>query len=101
MKDTYILDGHTPVQEPDILKWGRWLDENNHTRVALDTIRGCRVSTVFLGLDHSYCYDEVHEPVLFETMIFGGKYDQYQDRYCTWDEAIEGHKKAVKLASKK
>ena len=30
-------------------------------------------------------------------MIFGGEHDQYQERYSTWDEAIEGHKNACKL----
>lgn len=33
-------------------------------------------------------------------MIFGGQHDQYQERYSTWAEAEEGHKKAIKLAHK-
>lgn len=52
------------------------------------------VSTVFLGLDHNY---GIGPPVLFETMIFGGEHDGYQERYCTWDEAVEGHEVAKKL----
>jgi hypothetical protein len=36
---------------------------------------------------------------VFETMIFGGPFDQYQDRYCTWAEAVAGHKRAVDLVS--
>ena len=55
------------------------------------------VSTVFLGMDHSF---DGGTPVLFETMIFGGEYDQFQERYCTWDEAEEGHKVACELVSK-
>ncbi len=53
------------------------------------------VSTVFLGLNHRYGEGV---PVLFETMIFGGEHDQYQDRYCTYDEAEAGHKKALGMA---
>jgi hypothetical protein len=38
-------------------------------------------------------------PILFETMIFGGPYDQYMDRYCTWAEAEAGHARAVYKAA--
>lgn len=58
-------------------------------------INGITVSTVFLGLDHRFSDDG--PPILFETMIFGGEHDQYQERYCTWDEAMEGHKRALRL----
>ena len=46
------------------------------------------VSTVFLGLDHAF---DGGTPLLFETMIFGGEHDEYQERYATWDEAEAGH----------
>ena len=35
--------------------------------------------------------------MLFETMIFGGKHNDFQDRCSTWDEAIAMHEKAVAL----
>lgn len=63
-------------------------------KVGLDIIDGVRVSTVFLALDHGYG-DE--PPLLFETMIFGGEHDDYQERYSTWEEAEAGHKRAVKM----
>lgn len=55
------------------------------------------VSTVFLALDHSFMPGG--PPVVFETMIFGGddEIDQYQDRYCTWEDAHAGHRKAVRI----
>jgi len=53
------------------------------------------VSTVFLAIDHSYGGGP---PILFETMIFGGERDGYQDRYATWEEALEGHGVALALA---
>jgi len=51
------------------------------------------VSTVFLGLDHDAF--GAGPPVLYETMIFGGAYDQYQMRYCTRAEATSEHEKIV------
>ncbi len=36
------------------------------------------VSTVFLGLDHNFLGEG--EPILFETMIFGGVHSDYQSR---------------------
>lgn len=57
------------------------------------------VSTVFLCFDHRLSYDgSVGKPVLFETMIFGGPNNDYQERYCTYDEAMVGHQKALALA---
>ncbi len=64
-------------------------------RVAETEIDGehCWVSTVFLGLD--YNYNRTGEPVLFETMAFGGPLDEETDRYCTWAEAERGHEEMV------
>lgn len=63
-------------------------------RVGNDMIGDIQVSTVFLSLDHRSVMD-VGEPIVFETMIFGGEHDEYQERYRTWDEAEEGHKRAL------
>jgi len=56
--------------------------------VAQDKVGEMLVSTVFLGLDHQF---GAGEPVLFETMVFGGEYDGEQDKYSTWEEAEAGH----------
>jgi hypothetical protein len=66
----------------------------NNKRVGDDTVDGQRVSTVFLHFDHNWSLDNTN-PVLFETMIFGGEYDQDMWRYCSWNEAKEGHDKIV------
>jgi hypothetical protein len=63
--------------------------------VAKATVSGADVSTVFLGLDHSFGHGP---PLLFETMIFGGERDQYQERYSTLQDAMDGHDRAVELA---
>lgn len=54
------------------------------------------VSTVFLGVDHSW--DDADMPLLFETMVFpGGSYlESYCERYETSEEARRGHKIAVR-----
>lgn len=59
-----------------------------------ETIDGQRVSTVFLHMDHNMMFED-KRPVLFETMIFGGQYDEEMWRYCTWEEAKAGHDKVV------
>ena len=53
MNDKYILKGHTPIVEPNLLKWGKWFETANRI-VAKDNIGKVRISTVFLGLDHSF-----------------------------------------------
>ena len=51
------------------------------------------VSTVFLGIDHQW--EAGGEPLLYETMIFGGTMDGVVCRYGTRAEAVEGHAAAV------
>jgi len=87
----YVLKGREPVAVATPLEWAKAFEEDSR-RVAADEIGEVRVSTVFLGLDHGWGDGP---PVLFETMVFGGKLDQEQERYCTYDEAEAGHKTMV------
>ena len=64
----------------------------NH--VANDLVGESRISTVWLGLDHSF-FDG--PPLIFETMVFGGKHDMFQKRYCTEEQAKEGHARVVAM----
>ena len=91
----YILAGHTPVPVDDALDWARWYEAADDTRIVAhtDTPAGT-VSTVFLGLNHRF---GPGPPLLFETLIFGGKRDQAMWRYSTWDEAEAGHAAAVAM----
>src|SRR5687767_12387471 len=89
MTDKYVLDGHTPVLCHDLLQWAQCFGGEDARRVADTTIGEARVSTVFLGLDHSFGYGP---PLLFETMVFGGPLDQEQERCTTWEQAEEMHK---------
>lgn len=58
----------------------------------VSTIFRQRVSTVFLVIDHSFGDGP---PVVFETMIFGGRHEGQQWRYVTWDQAADGHREIV------
>lgn len=88
----YILEGRRIIPCPDILQWGMWFEWGDR-RVASDTIGESRVSTVFLGLDHSF---GTGKPLLFETMIFGGPLDREQWRCSTWEEAEAQHAEALR-----
>lgn len=99
----YILDkDHNVIPVHDLLEWAKWFEhERPKQRIGYSDLGEYCVSTVFLGIDHSF---EIGPPLLFETMIFmkdnayvkGEKniFLDYQERYSTWNEAKEGHKRA-------
>lgn len=90
----YILVGRTPMAV-DLMTWARMFEKNDR-HVGIDHVTdACRVSTVFLGLDHGFGRGD---PVLFETMIFGGPLDGEMERYSTYDQAERGHAEAVTKA---
>lgn len=91
----YILDKNgNPEPCDDILKWGNSMDAS---RIVKRTqVGSILISTVFLGLDHQFGDGP---PLLWETMIFGGEHDQYQERYSSKEKALEGHIKAVKIVT--
>lgn len=68
--------------------------DGSYKRVAQDQVDDSWVSTVWLGIDHS-CGLETHTPLIFETMIFGGRYADAQMHYCTEEDAARGHAEAV------
>lgn len=76
-----------PVECEDLTKWGRWMQTADR-KVAFDTFGPTRISTVFLGLDHSW---DDGPPVLWETMVFNGPLDGEQDRYTSLEDAKAGH----------
>jgi len=90
MRGRYILDGKEPVEVSDIMTWATWFETADRIVKQTPINQDVRVSTVFLGLDHQFGDGP---PLLFQTMIFGGEYDQW--RYSTWDEAVLGHNAAV------
>ena len=78
------------------------LSDEKYRRVGGTHLKnGLWVSTVWLGLDHSFTGGK---PVIFETMVFDTKdisegvsgKELYQCRYQTLSQARAGHKRAVK-----
>jgi len=91
----YILVDRKPVPT-DLMTWAKWFEDHSNRIVAQEMHGNVQVSTVFLGFDHGL--SRTGSPLLFETMIFGGPEDGWQDRYFTWEEAEAGHQEACKLA---
>ena len=93
--DHYILKNERPVRAglfDSVESMGRQID---HTMVG-----DVKVSTVFLSFDHGRMFDDSvhrHEPTLFETMIFGGTHNDYQQRYTSYQAARQGHLVAVEM----
>lgn len=99
MSRWYILDNdHNPVAA-DVLVAAKWMEDNPSRKIVKqEYIDDIFVSTVFLGLDHAW---NSNVPVLWETMIFGGEHDQsYQERYTSYEDALEGHQKALEVVIK-
>lgn len=91
----YILTGDGETHLVDEKAWADWFSTNAaaarfvaKTQVSTDV----EVSTVFLGIDHQWGSGP---PLLFETMIFGGEYDQCQWRWTTRVQALAGHDQIV------
>jgi hypothetical protein len=101
----YRRDG-TPY--PDLIAWGRGLEEDSKRRVAETTLPdGKWVSTVWLGVCLSFhgIDDADDRHLIFETMVFpseeGPLHELDQDRYATEAEAIAGHNRIVEKWTKR
>lgn len=86
----YKLDeDHEPHRVVADDEYYKWFEDDNNRRVARTEFPdGTVVSTVFLGLDLSFGDGE---PLLFETMVFGGDHDGKMTRSSTWDQAWADH----------
>jgi len=89
----YILKDREIV-EVDLMPFRLWFKDRKNRRVDETFVGEYRVSTVFLGFDHSY--GELGPPILFETMVFNKNKDDLEcERYCTYTEAEHGHEVMV------
>jgi hypothetical protein len=109
----YKLIGRLPVPVEDLFEWASWFETSDVKRIVAKTEVGpLLVSTIFMAID--YNFSGRGDPILFETMVFGGQAPQiidgrdlgdwsenYCDRYSTWDEAEKGHAVAVEWAREK
>ena len=92
----YGRDGEPITQN----EWSRAMRQPRH--IGNTRIARCWVSTVWLGLDHSWVFGG--PPIIFETMIFVPRYkdrgrvsspQDWQTRYSTEDQARLGHERVV------
>jgi hypothetical protein len=92
MRQIYYIEdeGGELVAVAGGITWAMWMATHDR-RVALSELGGCEVSTAFLGIDHAW----QGEPMLYETMVFGGALDGEMARYSTRAEALEGHERMV------
>jgi hypothetical protein len=78
-------------------EWARRFEDQEYKRIAWTDFGPVQVSTVWLGINHNFAGEG--EPIIFETMIFGGPeaLDQSQWRYSTEEEARAGHEHACHI----
>lgn len=117
---TYVLVDKKPVPEPDMKKWGEWMQTSNR-RVGWYK-NGClEVSTIFLGLDMGFpieTYPDVpdgYRPRIFETAMFRESPRKrppytlfhrrsytldYMPRYRTWEAAEHRHRILVRMINR-
>lgn len=88
MSDYYDKDGRSI----EMMDWAQLFEDNGYKRIASDTVGDATISTVWMGLDHSFGFGP---PLIFETMVFGGSLSDEMDRYPTLAEAETGHRAMV------
>lgn len=97
----YILKDRVPYPATLEVAGEEMENRRENSIVGKTHIFGVMVSTVFLYIDHDFSknfYDQEldgYQPLIFETMIFGGKLNGDMYRYRTWEEARAGHWRCV------
>jgi hypothetical protein len=89
----YILDADHHAIPADVLTWAGWFQATDR-HVAVDTINGTLISTIFIGIDMQMI-GSAGPPVLYETMTFPGALGVRSlcCRCSTWDEAVVQHER--------
>lgn len=93
-------------------EWSGYISDLDYKIIKQDRFGPFFVSTVWLGLDHGFNWENnpEYKPLIFETMIFDDEENfkekkthelhDFQERYSTKQQAIDGHEKACLLAAK-
>lgn len=98
MTKKYVMNDKFEVtEEPDLFKWARQFESSNRVVKKSYPADHVEVSTVFLGLDHSFGDGP---PLIFETLVFGGPLADEMERYSTHREALAGHDAMVERVNK-
>jgi hypothetical protein len=96
MAEFYDLEG----QEVSYEKWVEIFESKDRfLEGTLIPEYGVRVSTVWIGISWMLEVEEGGRPLIFETMVFGDKEDDWDDlgcwRWASREEALVGHDKIV------
>lgn len=84
MSNYYDKDGSRLT----LMEWAHKFEDVEYKRVAQDILEdGTRISTVWLGLNHSY--RDTDAPLIFETMVFTGERFRWGDRFDKQGEDTE------------
>lgn len=88
---------YNPDGEPiDVHVWGALREDfEGSCRVAEDTIGDAYVSTAWIGIDLGH--HQYSPPLIFETMVFGGRMDMEVRRAATREQALAVHQETVGL----
>jgi len=105
LNSMYILQNGKPIRCDDIEQWGKWFRNFENRKVAHTEFpeKNIYVSTVFMAINHYTSSFSEDKPVLWETMIFNSKWESiydYQKRYSSLEDAVEGHKYAWQYVMK-
>ena len=98
----YIFDEQgQPIPTENLAAMSDLLSHPEKRRVGKTTIRfrgmEVDVSTIFLVMNHDHSFSRF--PVLWESMTFTSdcaRVDEWQDRYRSREDAIEGHKEMIR-----
>ena len=74
-----------------------WADltTTEYKTIKREEVGNLSVSTIWLGMNFAL----FGPPLIFETMVFADGHEiVYQDRYTTMEDALTGHKEALKWA---
>jgi len=85
----YDYDGNPTTRS----HWIALFDDTQARRLGFAVIGEVTISTVWLGLDHSFGHGE--EPVLWETLVRKGEDEEEMYRYSSRDEALARHDRLV------
>jgi len=92
-----FVDGE--IKKVGLWEWIQWFDDIENRRIDYTDISnepnypdGNYISTVCIGMGYA---GSEGLPMLFETMVFGGKYDSCGWKYATYGEAKQGHWRIV------
>ena len=91
----YLLDGDKKPYNVTLEESYKLYDNPEMKITKQEYIGDILVSTVFLGIDHSFGKSEI--PVLWETMVFGGLYNEFTQRYTSHEEALKGHSEIINM----